>query len=440
LASQLLNAGCAEDLKFFDLKKTSVKVADPEGEAEVKAACCTPLADAKCSDWAAVLGSCPSGETFEGTNSAPPDGSDGKTLSKSKYQEMCCVGVPQTCSDFSVAWAVTQLLGSGCAADTKFFDLKKTGVEVAAPAGDGEVKAACCTPFADAKCSDWAAVLGSCPSGKTFQGTTSAPPDGSNGKTLSQSKYREMCCVEVPQTCSDFSVAWAVTQLLGLGCAADTKFFDLKKTGVEVAAPAGDDEVKSACCTPFADAKCSDWAAVLGSCPSGKTFEGTTSAPPDGSDGKTLSKSKYQEMCCVGVPQTCSDFSVAWAVTQLLGLGCAADTKFFDLKKTGVEVAAPAGDDEVKSACCTPFADAKCSDWSALKSCSTGSFIVSTNSAPADGSDGKVLTQAKFQELCCHTPMKCADYRDDSDVSSSVSQATASLVVAFSAIIAMVAA
>jgi FlaG/FlaF family flagellin (archaellin) len=248
-----------------------------------------------------------------------------------------------------------------------------------------------------------------------------------------------MCCVDVAQPCSDFSVAWLAAQVLGTGCAADTKFFDLKKTSVEVAAPAGEDEVKATCCTPFADAKCSDWQLTLGSCPSGKAFEGTASAPPDGSNGKTLSTSKYQELCCVVVPQTCSGFSLGWAAAQLLGAGCAADTKFFDLKKTSVEVAAPAGDDEVKAACCTPFAEAACSDWSALKSCSTGSFVVTTNSAPADGSDGKTLTQAKFQELCCHTPMKCADYTGD-EVSSSISQATVSLVVSFSAIIAMVAA
>jgi len=220
----------------------------------------------------------------------------------------CCTAVP-TCSSFAVAWGVTQLLGAGCAADTKFFDMKKGTVEVAHPEGEAEVKAACCTPFAQAHCSDWAAVKGSCPSGKAFVGTNSAPPDNSDGKTLSTAKYQEMCCVEQHAKCSSFAVAWGVTQLLGEGCAADTKFFDMKKGDVEVAHPEGDAEVKAGCCTPFAQAHCSDWAAVLGSCPSGKFFLGTNSAPPDNSDGKTLSTAKYQEMCCV-VAMKCADYTM----------------------------------------------------------------------------------------------------------------------------------
>ena len=91
----------------------------------------------------------------------------------------------------------------------------------------------------------------------------------------------------------------------------------------------------------------------------------------------------------------------------------------------------------MKTACCTPFADAKCSDW-VLQSCTTGTFIVNTNSAPGEGSDGTTLTQAKFQQLCCESPMKCEDYMD-TYASSSVSR-SASLAVAFSGIIAMVAA
>merc|ERR1712190_86067 len=118
-------------------------------------------------------------------------------------------------------------------------------------------------------------------------------------------------------------------------------------------------------------------------------------------------------------------------------MGCAEDTKFFDLKKTDVEVAAPQGEAEVKSACCTPFADAQCSDWaSAMGSCDSGTFIVGTNSAPADGSNGMSLSQSKYQDLCCETPMKCEDYV--ADTSASVSQATASLAVSLSALAAMV--
>jgi hypothetical protein len=229
---------------------------------------------------------------------------------------------------------------------------------------------------------------------------------------------------------------------LDAGCAADTKFFDTKKLDVNVADPLGEAEVKTACCTPFADAKCSDWAVTMGACPAGKAFEGTNSAPADGTDGKSLSQSKYEELCCVDAPQTSTDFSLAWVALQVFGGGCAADTKFFDTKKLAVEVAATstptAGEAEVKAACCTAFADAKCSDWAAtLQSCTTGTFIVNTNSAPAEGSDGTALTQAKFQQLCCESPMKCEDY--NSYVSSSVSRSP-SLAVAFSGIIAMVAA
>merc|ERR1712194_863092 len=189
----------------------------------------------------------------------------------------------KTCSDFSVAWALSQLAGCGCAEDTKFFDTKKDAVTVAAPAGVTEVKAACCTAFAEAKCSDWRAVLGACDLGQDFVGTNSAPPDNADGKTLSSAKYKEMCCVS---TCSDFSGVWALSQLAGGGCAEDTKFFDTKKDVVAVAVPAGVTEVKEACCMAFADAKCSDWSAVLGACDAGQNFVWTSSVPPDNADGK----------------------------------------------------------------------------------------------------------------------------------------------------------
>merc|ERR1712194_410257 len=159
----------------------------------------------------------------------------------------------------------------------------------------------------------------------------------------------------------------------GADCAQDTKFFDTKKNAVTVAAPAGDTEVKIACCTAFAEAKCSDWG-ILFSCDAGQNVVGTNSAPPDNADGKTLSSAKYKEMCCVTPPSTCSDFSVAWILSQGLGAGCAQDTKFFDFKKNAVTVAAPAGVTEVKTACCTAFAEAKCSDW--LFSCGLGQNVV----------------------------------------------------------------
>merc|ERR1712238_193927 len=158
------------------------------------------------------------------SNAAPAGGSAGKTLTQAKYEETCCVVPPQTCSDFSVGWALAQVAGvGGChgasGGETKFFDLKKTAVNVAAFSGDGvaEVTAACCTPFANAKCSDWNLVMKSCPSGKFPQMAASAPADGSAGKTLTQAKYEEMCCVVPQKTCSDFSLVWGGAQLLGVG-------------------------------------------------------------------------------------------------------------------------------------------------------------------------------------------------------------------------------
>jgi hypothetical protein len=435
--SQLLGQGCAADTKFFDLKKTNVEVANPQGNAEVKAACCTPFAQAHCSDWSTILGSCPSGQAFVGTNSAPPDGSDGKTLSKAKYQEMCCVTqvVPlKKCSYFAVPWAATQLLGLGCAPDTKFFDNKKADVEVANPAGDAEVKAACCTPFAQAHCSDWSAILGSCPSGQAFVGTNSAPADGGDGKTLGKAKYQEMCCITPPKKCSSFAVAWMASQLLGAGCAADTKFFDNKKADLVVAPPSR--LLTSSTYTLVGNGACVDSAGSHGS---GllKFDKTTTSVDPH---------TNCQAACTADATCTGYDTRATGCLYYKIQIAKSNDalTTYQCYKKDAASsggVTATAGvtanwDAQVKAACCTPFAQAHCSDWSAiLGSCPSGKFFVGTNSAPADGSDGKTLSKAKYQQMCCLAPMKCADYT--STMTSSVSQATASLVAFVLAITAV---
>jgi len=264
-----------------------------------------------------------------------------------------------------------------------------------------------------------------CPSGwndKTGVPTCAGAVDSTCSNT--------QCCDIVP-TCSGYS-GWVLSG--GCTAAGDTKFFDLKKTDVEVAAPQGEAEVKAACCTPFADAQCSDW--NLMGCPIGKSVVGTNSAPADSSNGMGLSQAKYTELCCVDPPKMCSAYSVGWSLSQGLGGGCAEDTKFFDLKKTDVEVAAPQGEAEVKAACCTPFANAQCSDWTLMGGCPSGKYLLETNSAPADSSDGKVLSNDKFKELCCVDPMKCADYTGEMN---SVSQTAASLVVFVLAITAVMA-
>jgi len=331
-------------------------------------------------------------------------------LASSCTTSTCCQ-VQETCSDFAVLWAISQLAGGGCAEDTKFFDTKKTNTTVASPAGETEVKAACCTAFSEAKCSDWFAVKGTCDNGQSFVGTTSAPADSDDGKDLSVAKYKEMCCVPAPATCSDHSVAWVLAAGFGGGCVEDgaTKFFDLKKNAATVADPEADADIKTACCTPFADATCSDWRLDKGACTSGSFVE-TNSAPADSDDGKDLSVTKYQEMCCEVAGTTCSDHSVAWVLSAGFGGGCAEDaaTKFFDLKKNAATVAAPSADADIKTACCTPFADAKCSDWRLDKgACTSGSFV-ETNSAPADSADGKDLSVAKYQEMCCAST--CSDH------------------------------
>lgn len=272
-------------------------------------------------------------------------------------------------------------------------------------------------------------------------------PSGYTGKTgtplcvgaMSSSCSTGRCCNPLP-TCAKHSAAWIIAQAGNGGCRKDSAkmFFDTKKTTNVVASPQGEAQIKAACCTATADAKCSDWAAVLGVCPAGKTFVGTNGAPPDNSDGLTLSKAKYHEMCCtttVTPPKKCSSFSVTWAAAQLAGGGCAKGgaKMFFDLKKTAVTVASPAGEAQVKAACCTPFADAKCSDWKLL-SCGAGTSIVGTKSAPPDNADGKMLSQAKYRQMCCEQPMKCVDYSEET--SRSVSPAVASMVVFLVAIAA----
>jgi len=200
----------------------------------VKATCCTPFADAKCSDW--NLQTCTVAGTYKVmSNSAPADGADGKTLSTPKFKELCCAKKARKCSEFTAAWALSQIAGGGCAADKKFFDLKKKDAVVAGAAGVTEVKAACCTPFANAKCSDW--NLQTCTAaGTTKVMSNSAPADGSDGKTLSPTKFKELCCAKRPKTCSDFTSTWVLAQAAGKGCAAETKFFDLKKAKVVIGA------------------------------------------------------------------------------------------------------------------------------------------------------------------------------------------------------------
>jgi len=303
--------------------------------ARVEAACCTSFAAAKCSDW--NMKSCTVTGTYKVmSNSAPADGANGKTLSASKFTQLCCAKKATTCSDFNTVWVAAQFVGAGCAADNKFFDLKKKDAVVGGDAGDTQVKAACCTSFAEAKCSDWA-LQGCADAGTRKVMSNSAPADGANGKTLSAPKFKELCCAKKVQTCSDFQAGWLVAQVAGSGCATDNQFFDLKKKDAVPAGAAGDPEVKAACCTSFADAKCSDWNTQV--CTDARTRKVmSNSAPADGASGKTLSATKFKDLCCAKKPMTCSNFATRWVAAQAGGKGGCGAGKFFDLKKTNLAI------------------------------------------------------------------------------------------------------
>jgi len=254
-------------------------------------------------------------------------------VSSSCTTTACCDVSPTpaptpTCATYSAAWALSQALGAGCAADTQFFDLKKYTTEVASPQGDADIKASCCTDFADATCADW--VLMSCPSGHAKVGTNSAPGGGANGMTLSQADFESQCCettpapTPAPLTCASFSVAWVASQALGAGCATDTKFFDLKKLTVSVSSSA-DADVRSACCTAFSEAVCSDWVMT---CASGQYVVGTNAAPADGDNGMTIGTTSFRSSCCSD-PISCADYGEEASTAPAVSASIAAASVAF---------------------------------------------------------------------------------------------------------------
>jgi len=181
-------------------------------------------------------------------------------------------------------------------------------------------------------------VLASCSSGTYLTGSTSAPGEGANGNTMSQASFNDICCAESAKcssftcssgyqskpsagsiscpsdaasctnggccdaipTCLDYSAIWITASLIGGGCSLgnSNNFFDTKKNGDQVASPYGDDEVTAACCTPYSDAVCNDWAPVLASCGSGTYLTGSTSAAGEGANGNTMSQASFNDICC----------------------------------------------------------------------------------------------------------------------------------------------
>jgi len=312
-----VNGGCHENNAkyFFDRKKLATTVASPYKNPEIKASCCTAYSSARCSDWAGVYG-CATGTTLQKNNAAAPDGANGKQFSAlAKFREKCCTATPKTCANWSGLWIVAQAVNGGCHENNAkyFFDRKKLATTVASPYKTPEIKAACCTAYSSARCSDWVGVYG-CATGTVLQQDNAAAPDGTNGKSFSAlAKFREKCCATPPtppKKCSDYSVAWIVAQAANGGCHenGNKAFFDRKKLAMTVASPQGKAEITSACCTAYSSAKCSDWAGVYG-CASGTVIQPADAAAPDGSDGKTFSAlAKFRQVCCKA-PMRCSAYT-----------------------------------------------------------------------------------------------------------------------------------
>lgn len=244
----------------------------------------------------------------------------------------------------------------------------------------------------------------SCPEGWT---TKTASP---NCAGVAEATCSDATCCKA-HLCSEYSAVWAISQVAGGGCKVDNKFFDLKKGTTPVGGTQSEDDIKAACCTPFADATCADWPT---SCGSGTSKVPTNSAPGD-SNG-ALSQANFRTKCCVAPVTTCSAYSVVWAAAQLLGGGCKPDNKFFDLKKSDVAVGGTQSDSDVKAACCTPFADATCADWNTVRTCDTGKFLDGAVAAPTDGT---TISDSEYKELCCKDPMACADYVVETDAALS---------------------
>jgi len=259
--------------------------------------------------------------------------------------------------------------------------------------------------------------LKSCGFSKTLVGTNSAPADKGTPKLdIDNTVFINKCCVTPPTTCT------AIGLVRGLFvCRANSaaSFYDLKK-GTNTVASTSDDDIRSACCTPTSDAKCSDW--TLKSCGFSKTLVGTNSAPADkGAPKLDIDNTVFINKCCVTpqTPQTtCTTIGLVRGV-----LVCRANSaaSFYDLKK-GTNTVASTSDADIRSACCTPTSDAKCSDWT-LKTCATGTALVGTKSAPADKGDPKLdIDLTVFRSTCCASPLKCSEYSEDTD--GAVSYAT----------------
>lgn len=207
---------------------------------------------------------------------------------------------------------------------------------------------------------------------------------------------------------------------------ADTMFFDLHKMASPVAS-SSDADIKAACCTAFSAATCADW--TLNSCPADRVKVGTNSAPGGGSNGMTLTQSEFETSCCVAPTYTCESFTGTWVAAQLLGQGCATDTGFFDLKKSGTSVASSSTAD-IKAACCTPFSQALCSDWN-LMTCAIGTFLVGTNAAP---SETNTLTNADYRSSCCRDALECSAWTMEA---SSAHRVVASIIATIGATFAL---
>jgi len=217
------------------------------------------------------------------------------------------------------------------------------------------------------------------------------------------------CCTKIKH-CKDYN-GWAVTTKCGTNM-----FFDFKKENVVVADAGLDADVKASCCTASSAAKCSDWSLSL--CPIGQlkleSGASTISAPAFPVGGASITTAKFGELCCE-TKATCTFGSGVFMATGISECG-KLDKQFFDLKKGQNRFDATGDAASIianrNTACCTPFSQALCSDWTLpiKPNCGSGLTKVGTNTAPADGANGITLTDAKYTEYCCVGKATCSSY------------------------------
>merc|ERR1712032_554642 len=318
-----------------------------------------------------------------------------------------CCEIKNSCEKYQAAWSVASLIpGSGCkksvVGDTneKFWDWGKAKMIFTGETLE-DIKANCCTEFESATCGDWVDKI--CPVGQYVANPAKAAPADEGKTTISN--WQSTCCSD-KATCKDFTCdeerytqGSSTTKCLGgsdtcttstcctlkVTCAqkaalpflnpwatdasrncmkpnkdAPTEkasmFFDLKKVSKVIPgdSAATDEQIRTACCTPFSEATCSDW--VLKSCASDDRYISQTDktaaadAGPEGNSYKDdMGPGMFDRECCSD-KATCKDMTCPKGTTAIDGrrdTKCSGDASSCQY-----------------SNCCTGIPDAmKCADW-----------------------------------------------------------------------------